>query len=84
MKEKVLAGLQDLILTVKNKGQELKEPHLFGLWSAKIFKVKEHLAILSDVDREWVDNQLKEWFKKEIESSLNDAQRKLLEEKFSS
>jgi len=82
MKEKTLADLKDLILTLKNKGQELREAHLFALWSAKFLLVKNTLMTLSVEEREWIDDQLKEWYEKEIEPDLNDAQKKLLEERF--
>ena len=84
MKEKILADLKDLILTVRDKGQELREPHLFGLWSAKLLMVKDASNALSEDDRDWIDGELQEWFEKEVKPKLNDAQKKLLEERFTS
>lgn len=80
IKEKILDDMKDLILTLKNKGQELREPYLHSLWSAKWIRVKAALHIASEEDTIWVQDRINKWVAKEIEPYLNDAQKKLLED----
>jgi len=77
-KEKILYDLKDLILTLKNKSQELREPYLHSLWAAKWLKVKSVLKSASEKDTRWVEDSINKWVVKEIEPYLNDAQKKLL------
>ena len=80
-RETILEAWKDIRLTVKNKPEELKEPYFFSVWSAKRFKVMDAINGLSEEDKVWFDQEYKVWFDQNIKPDLNEAQKKLLEER---
>ena len=60
-KDKVLVDIKDLILTLKDKKEELKCSEFFSLWIQKLKNIEKILIEMSIEDRREMEKLFKEW-----------------------
>jgi len=62
-REAILRALQDVVLTLRNKGSQVKNnPSFQQQWASKSAAVKRAVDELSLADRRWVDEEYRRWF----------------------
>lgn len=61
MKNKILTDLKDLILTLRDKPNELKDKAFRDLWLQKLENVRKSVSALNPEDKKAVDQEMQIW-----------------------
>lgn len=70
-KEQAFELLKDTIITLKDKGKELRDnPELLKKWQEQKGKVDKFVEKYSDNDKKWIEAEYSKWFKVYLEPEI--------------